>query len=152
VGFLKKLNPDKLHVEYRNGLTPTWPIIPRLYTLTHSDLTGDLFLTIGKEYAGDRITEMRDEVLGEWIPYGADDVALLINILVDGKDGIAVSEIRNKIFNSELPLALEAIIYGDRYVFEAHPQLNNSPIFIQFNSIYPQFNRMEHWKTIYNYK
>jgi hypothetical protein len=63
---MKRLNPEKLQVEYRNGVTTTEPVGGRKYTLTHSDKTGDLFLTIGLEYAFDQITKMRDEVLAEW--------------------------------------------------------------------------------------
>ena len=62
---MKKLNPEKLHVEFRQGVTPTEPIMPRRYTLTHSDVTAELFLTVGPEYAYDKITQMRDEVLAE---------------------------------------------------------------------------------------
>jgi hypothetical protein len=61
---MSKLNPEKLSVEFRQGVTPTEPIIPRRYTLTHSDITAELFLTIGSYYAYDKITAMRDEVLG----------------------------------------------------------------------------------------
>lgn len=151
---MKHLNPNKLHVEYRYGVVPAWPIIPRLYTLTHSDLTGDLFLTIGPDYAKDKLTEMRDEVLGEWIPYGADGVALFINVHVDSSDtgGDEVSSIRNAVFIRELPLALEAIIYGDQELFKAHQGLITAPIFVQFNSIYPQFNRLEYWGTVSLYR
>jgi hypothetical protein len=152
VNLLKRLNPNKLHVEYRKGVLPAWPIIPRKYTLTHSDLTGELFLTIGSEYATEKITEMRDEVLGEWIPYGADDVALFINVLVDGKGGPAVSSIRNNVFIRELPLALEGIIYGDKELLKLYPSLSNSPIFVQFNSRFPQFNRVEYWGLVENYR
>ena len=64
---MSKLNPGKLSVDFREGVTTTEPIIPRRYTLTHSDITAELFLTIGLKYAYDKISAMRDEVLGEWI-------------------------------------------------------------------------------------
>jgi hypothetical protein len=32
-------------------VTAAEPVISRYYTLTHSDVTGELFLTIGKQYA-----------------------------------------------------------------------------------------------------
>ena len=64
---MSKFNSERLSVEYRNGVTATEPIIPRHYTLTHSDLTGELFLTIGTQFAWDKVNpDMRDEVLGEW--------------------------------------------------------------------------------------
>ncbi len=62
---MKKLNAEKLHVEFRQGVTPTEPIMPRCYTLTHSDVIAELFLTVGAEYAYDKIIEMRDELLTE---------------------------------------------------------------------------------------
>jgi len=45
------------------GTGETNPIIPRKYTLTHSDITRELFLTIAAKYDYDKITDMRDKVL-----------------------------------------------------------------------------------------
>lgn len=71
VDCLSQFNPVKLSVQYRNGITAMHPIIPRRYTLTHSDDTGELFLTIGSEYAWDKVNfQMKDEVLAEWCMYG----------------------------------------------------------------------------------
>ena len=62
---MKRLNPDKLSVEYRGQLTPTAPIRPRKYTLTHSDTTGELFLTVGPTYAEDKITSLAQKPVRE---------------------------------------------------------------------------------------
>lgn len=56
---MSKLNPEKLSVEFRDGVTNTEPILGRRYTLTHSDITAELFLTIGLTYAYDKIDAMR---------------------------------------------------------------------------------------------
>lgn len=66
VDSLAHFIPEKISVEYRDGVTIAEPVIPRYYTLTHSDVTGELFLTIGKQYAWDKIKPLRDEVAGEW--------------------------------------------------------------------------------------
>jgi hypothetical protein len=68
---MSRLRPDKLHVRCAGGVTPDGPITPRRYTLTHSDATGDLYLTIGPDYDRQQISGwytrlMRDEVLAEW--------------------------------------------------------------------------------------
>lgn len=63
----KRLNTEKLSVDFIGEVMPTGPMIPRRYTLTHSDQTGELFLTIGSIYAKDKITANRDEVIGEWL-------------------------------------------------------------------------------------
>jgi hypothetical protein len=147
---MSKLNPEKLSVEFREGVTPTEPIIPRRYTLTHSDITAELFLTIGLRYAYDKTTAMRDEVVGEWIK---NEKGYFFNVYlhVDGKLGAINTAIRNYVFRRELPLALEAIRYGDKEFFSAHPELDNSPIVVHFVSKNPNFNTIENWGTFSDY-
>ena len=147
---MSKLNPDKLSVEFRHGVTKTEPIIPRRYTLTHSDITAELFLTIGPEYAKDKITAMRDEVLGEWISE-EDGYFYSIYLHVDGHLGSGTTAIRNYVFRRELPLALEAIRYGDMEFFVAHPELDTSEIIVHFMSTNPKFNKVENWGTFSDY-
>lgn len=47
---MERLNPEKLTTTF-SGVTPKNSIIPRKYTLTHSDLTAELFLTVGRQVA-----------------------------------------------------------------------------------------------------
>jgi hypothetical protein len=149
---MEKLDPEKLYVEFRPGVTPTEPIIPRRYTLTHSDVTAELFLTVSPEYAYDKINEMRDEVLAEWSIMD-DRYYLYAYCYVDGGEfGLAVSAIRNTVFIKQLPLALEAIRYGDRAFFRAHPILGYAPVYINFSSTDPYLNRTEYWGTMNDYK
>lgn len=145
-----RLNPEKLYVEFRPGVTTTEPILGRKYTLTHSDITAELFLTIGLQFAYDKITSMRDEVLAGWrnSKYG---LFLYVYVYV-GDYGPAVNGIRNTIFRRELPLALEAIIYGDRKFFKANPALISAPIWIQFDSTDPTYNQFEYWGTAMDYR
>jgi len=149
--ILKRLNPDKLHVEFRNGTTMTEPVKGRRYTLTHSDITANLFLTIGLQFAYDKVNFMRDEVLAEW---REDNGFLFLHVYVYVNGGFSrvLSAVRNSFFMRKLPLALEAIIYGDRRFFDAHPDLNNAPIWIHFDSTNPKYNRFENWGTPNDYK
>lgn len=129
----------------------TEPVIGRKYTLTHSDITGDLFLTIGQQFAYDKINPMRDEVLAEWRTYNGYPF-LYVYVYVDGQFGPGISAVRNAIFRRELPLALEAIRYGDNRFFVEHPDLDNAQIWIYFDSINPNYNRFEYWGTPQDYK
>ncbi|KAB3525906.1 staygreen family protein [Alkaliphilus serpentinus] len=147
---MMRLDPEKLSVEFRPGVTTTEPILGRKYTLTHSDITAELFLTIGLQFAYDKITSMRDEVLAEW---RNSNIGLFLYVYVYvGNYGPIMNSIRNAIFRRELPLALEAIVYGDNGFFIAHPQLNHAPIWIYFDSTDPAFNQYEYWGTPMNYK
>ncbi|MDF2534701.1 MAG: hypothetical protein K0R18_858 [Bacillales bacterium] len=147
---MRKFNPDKLIVEYRCGVTTVEPVIPRRYTLTHSDITANLFLTIGLSYADDKINAMRDEVLAEWI-HKEELYLFYVYLYVDGQFGPEAAYKRNSIFRRELPLALEAIRYGDRKFFCYHPDLDHSSIIVFFMSTNPQFNKVENWGTFSDY-
>ena len=69
---MKRLSPDKLHVTNLTASNSGIGNLPRRYTLTHSDMTGDLYLTIGDDYDKKQISRlytrlMRDEVLAELV-------------------------------------------------------------------------------------
>lgn len=149
--MLEKLNPEKLSIEFREGVTANSPLLGRKYTLTHSDITGDLFLTIGLNYALDKINKMRDEVLGEWNRKN-NRYVLNIYVYLDGKFGLINAAVRNFIFRKELPLALEAIVYGDRELLNFNKELYNSNIIVHFISTIPYYNKVEVWGKVEDYK
>ncbi|MDG5473624.1 staygreen family protein [Jeotgalibacillus sp. ET6] len=148
---MKKLNPEKLTVEFSTGATMTEPVIGRKYTLTHSDITADLFLTIGLQFALEKVNAMRDEVLAEW-KMGNGFPFLYVYVYVDGEFDPAVTARRNAIFRREMPLALEAIRYGDRKFFATHSALDRAPIWIHFDSTNPLYNKFENWGTPGDYQ
>jgi len=152
---MERLNPDKLHVTYLAGTTPESLTLPRRYTLTHSDITGQLFLSIGNEYDTKQISRlytrlMRDEVLAEFAE--EDSMVLKVYCHVSGGFVLGTAKWRYNIFHSELPLVLEAIRYGDKTVFEQNPQLDNTPVLIHFNSTDERFNQVENWGTMADYR
>ncbi len=148
---MKRLDPDKLTVEFRTRVTMTEPVIGRKYTLTHSDITAELFLTIGLVFAYDKVSSMRDEVLAHW-RYSNGEPLLYAYVYVDGQPGSLLAPVRNMIFRRELPLALEAIRYGDRALFAAHPELDEAPIWIHFDSASMEYSRFEYWGMPKDYR
>jgi hypothetical protein len=153
---MERLNPEKLHVTYLTGTTPENLVLPRLYTLTHSDRTGELFLTIGGQYDKQQISKlytrlMRDEVLAELADDG-DRLVFKVYCHVSGGLIIGTAKWRYNIFHSELPLVLEAIRYGERTLFEQNPKIDNAPVIIYFQSSNSRFNRVEDWGIIADYR
>jgi hypothetical protein len=66
------LRPEKLQTKFITESDPDGPAWPRKYTLTHSDISGELFLSIGTEYDHKAVSGlytriMRDEVLAEFL-------------------------------------------------------------------------------------
>ena len=149
---MSKFNPERLTVGYRDGVTATGPIISRCHTLTHSDFTGELFLTIGTQFAWDKVnTDMRDEVLGVWKIEG-NGLCYNVYVYIDNEEhDISTATRRNDIFRRELPLALTAIRYGDRYLFNCYPYLDDAFIIVNFMSSYPQLFKREYWGNFGSY-
>lgn len=145
---MSSFNPTKLSVTFIPPLTRYKPVERRKYTLTHSDRTGNLFLTIGYCYDVNAINPMlRDEVLAEWVPQMGQYVLRGKVYISGGEYDEQYSNIRFLIFQRELNKALTAIVYGDRELFQSYPWLLDSPIYIQFDSNFQSFNRMLYYGT-----
>jgi hypothetical protein len=152
---MQYLNPRKLHVTYLAGATPDDLIVPRRYTLTHSDITGELFLSIGSEYDTKQISKlytrlMRDEVLAELVN-DEGSFELRVHCHISGGLIIGSAGWRYNIFRSELPLVLEAIRYGDKTLFEKNPEFDHIPVCIHFHSNKKLYNVVEQWGTLNTY-
>ena len=151
-----QFRPGKLHVDYLPGVAHAALRVPRRYTLTHSDLTGDLFLSIGSDYNYKQISGlytrfMRDEVLAEWKENG-EGMSLHVYCHVSGGLILGRAGWRESIFRSEMPLVLEAIRYGDRELFEANSELELSRIFVHFQSSRRNASRIEAWGTLADFR
>jgi hypothetical protein len=153
---MSRLDPAKLHVQWRASATPQGPVSPRRYTLTHSDSTGELFLTIGTDYdrgqvSGPYTRLMRDEVLAEWQGAQAGP-ELRVYCHVSGGLVFGGAAMRDGIFRRELPLVLEAFRYGDRLLFSAHTELDRAVVRVVFKSHIARYNRTENWGTPADYQ
>jgi hypothetical protein len=153
---MKRLKPEKLHVITAAGDTVEKGNLHRRYTLTHSDMTGDLFLVIAREYdrkaiAGLYTRIMRDEVLAELIDSGGS-VELRVYCHVSGGIIIGTAKWRNSFFQAELPLVLEAIRYGDRALFEKLSYLDRVPVRVYFQSPNRKYHRVENWGLVADYR
>lgn len=148
---MSKFQPEKLNVSYKDEIRTKTFLLPRKYTLTHSDESGELFLSIGKNYDFDQINyNIRDEVLGSWEK--DDKEYLLITLEVDNGDDISNTIKRDKIFRQEIVLALMAIVYGDNLFFENNKELYEAPVRVKFNSKFSEYDTLEDWGMVKDYK
>jgi hypothetical protein len=151
-----RLNVEKLHVTFTSGTGPDGPATPRAYTLTHSDVTGDLFLNIGPKHNKSQISGlytrlMRDEVLAEWSDDG-QRLALRVHCHVSGGMALGPPKMRLAIFKREMPLVLEAFRYGDRRLFEVRPTMDQAPVLVHFHARQPRYDRVESWGVPADYR
>lgn len=145
---MSKFKPEQLKVTFIPPATAFVPVDSRKYTLTHSDITGELFLSIGNVYDYQAINyKMRDEVLADWSTINGEYLLYGKVYVSNGEYDLNMSRIRYMIFKKELELALTAMIYGDRNFFTYYPWLLDTPIYVQFISIYPEFNQLTYYGT-----
>jgi hypothetical protein len=153
---MSRLDPGKLHVKFAEGVRPEGPLVPRRYTLTHSDSTGELFLTVAPEVDQKQISGwytrlMRDEVLAEWQESDGGP-ALHVFCHVSGGFVFGSAGMRYDIFQRELSLVLEAFRFGDGGLFAAQPELDGAPIWIHFRSANRRYQKTERWRTPADYR
>jgi len=149
---MAELNPEKLKVVFKASVESSVFKIPRKYTLTHSDSTGDLFLTINNDYDLKQISRiytrfMRDEALAEWQKKN-DHLELHFYVHVSGGFVFGWASMRDRIFRSQLPLVFQTIIYGDKRLFENFPRLKESQIYVHFQSKNKKYNKIENFGKI----
>lgn len=149
---MSDLNPEKLDVVFKDSVDVYKLAIPRKYTLTHSDSTGDLFLTIGTEFDYDQISSlytrfMRDEVLAEWKKKN-NHFELHLFMHVSGGFCFGWAGLRDRIFRHHLPLVFQVIRHGDKNVFEEMPELKDSEILVHFQSKRKKYDKTENFGKI----
>lgn len=95
--------------------------------------------------------ENEDEVRVAWEQ--KDNILNLIGSVI--VDSIAVkgnAKIRNRIFNNEMPTALQALCQGDRFLFNKDTRLDDTLVFIHFISENPTFDKIYNFEAIGYYK
>lgn len=153
---MERLTPEKLTVTYLSGTRPERMNLPRRYTLTHSDRTGRLFLSIGDEFSAGQISGvytrlMRDEVLAE-LHYEGGSPVFRVYCHVSGGLVIGTAKWRYRILQHEMQLVLEAIRYGDRTLFKHSPKLDDASVLVHFNSTDRRFDKVEDWGIMSQYR
>jgi hypothetical protein len=106
--------------------------------LLHIQIFGDLFLSVGLEFDKKAISGfytrlMRDEVLAEWLKREGK-FSLHVYCHVSGGIILGTAGWRYSIFKRELPLVFRCICNGDRELYDSHPNLKNSIIYVHFKS------------------
>ncbi|MBN1358552.1 staygreen family protein [Candidatus Bathyarchaeota archaeon] len=151
---MSRLDPKKLHVRF-DGVARDVFALPRRYTLTHSDRTGDLYLTIGLTFDNEQISEwytrfMRDEVLAEW-KLEQNNLCLHGYCHVCGGFVFGNASLREWIFRREMRRVLQAIRHGDRELFAENPRLDQTEILVHFHKSKAEECKIEQMGCFGNY-
>jgi hypothetical protein len=153
---MNRLNLNLLRLNLLPGLAPVSVTSPRRYTIACAPTSGEISLSIGPEYDRkmldnwiNRLTQLA--LVANW-HYGAEGWALHIHCHTSGGGALGAASWRNRFFQRWLPLALQAIRAADRQLFLALPQLDKAPVLVQFHARQSQYNRLERWGRIGDYR
>jgi hypothetical protein len=132
------IDASRLHVTFAEGTAPDGPLTPRRYTLTHSDRTGHLFLTVGLGYdaralRAPQVRLERDEVLGEWV---VDEGGPLLELHMAAQGGLPIfgtARMRVGIFRHYRGLVLDALRTADAGLSASHRGLGDAPVVARFH-------------------
>ncbi|XP_019250694.1 PREDICTED: protein STAY-GREEN LIKE, chloroplastic-like [Nicotiana attenuata] len=144
-----RFEASKLEVLLKGEEVDTYStIVPRTYTLSHCDFTANLTLTISNNIQYDQLKGWynKDDVVAEWTEVKGN-LFLDVHCYVSGPNPLQelAAEFRYHIFSKELPLVLEAVLYGDSDFFKEHEELMNAIVRVYFHSSSKKYNRVECW-------
>ncbi|RCV12644.1 hypothetical protein SETIT_2G285600v2 [Setaria italica] len=139
------------HAAHPGTKPPPLPLLPRTYTLTHSDVTASLTLAVSHtinraQLQGWYNRLQRDEVVAEWKKVRGR-MSLHVHCHISGGHFLLdlIAGLRYYIFRKELPVVLKAFVHGDGDLFSRHPELEEATVWVYFHSNLPRFNRVEYW-------
>ncbi|ONK56246.1 uncharacterized protein A4U43_C10F5620 [Asparagus officinalis] len=153
LGHPARFEASKLKVVFMGEEIEKQPLltIPRAYTLTHCDFTANLTLAVSNNITNDMLREwqttlQRDDVVAEWKKV-KDEMSLHVHCYVSGANPVQelAAGFRYYVFSKELPLVLEAVVYGDSALFSKHPELMEAVVFVYFHSNSKKYNKVECW-------
>lgn len=151
---MTSLREDRVHTFLLEGIAPSEPIAERRYTLTFSRLAKHVYVSIGLEYNQQQISGMhtklvRSELCGQWVV--EPESALHLYVHVSDKHLCRRAKLRDRALRRRLPLALCAIRFSERYFFVKHPELDESPVYVHFESHLERYHGVETWGQMKDY-
>ena len=130
--------------------------LPRVYTNSHIDSNSFIFFSVGHDI-NEKIffdEEMkRDGIVGSWhkVSKCRSKNGYEIHFTADMRrlgQVLPLVTAVNKIYCEEFDRVLEAMGVAEYALIENNPKLGKTPIYINFLSELPQFNRKEYWGNL----
>lgn len=123
-------------------------IIPRCYEIDYMNKEDKIKITISNEEK----RGLTDCIIGKW--YNENNKYILYLIVnIDGKEKIynKIKE-KNESVRNNLPKIIKSILNVENKLFMKNKELEDTEVFIKFNSMNDEFYKVENWGKINNYK
>lgn len=128
--------------------TAFYPLEGRKYTLSQSEYTGKLFLSISNQFSKKTHDSNVSEILqAEWITL-TGEYALKGKISLNGSENDRrLTQVRCMIFQKDLPELIRFIVTADNHFFNNFPLLLDAPIIIHLDTAFPEYSSTFHLGT-----
>ncbi|MBS4173016.1 staygreen family protein [Bacillus sp. FJAT-49736] len=143
-----KFQADTLSVNIAPPATAFFPLEGRKYTLSQSEFTGKFSLFISNQYSIASINPQLTTILkAEWITFLGEYALKGIISLGGSENDERLTQVRYMIYQKELPELIRLLIMADNQFLKNYPLLLDSPIIIQYDSPFQEFNGTVHLGT-----
>lgn len=143
------LNPNKVIVNFGDGISMNSSIIPRFYIVTYSEKDDNININIIHDIKKHKINKQQSMAVGQWFKKN-DEYLLYIYVRVYGNK-CNIKEM-NRLVRESIPTVITAIRLSEINLIKTYPNLDDSNIFIKFESNYDEYYKVENWGNLKNYK
>lgn len=134
-----------LKIKYLPPMNKIGPIDGRKYTFIRSK---NLYVSVSKKYDLNLVDpNHRNELLAKWQRRDGEYQLVGKMYVSGGEFDHKIAKSRYDNFKKEAATALTAIIFGEQELFFQFPWLLDAPIYIQFESEFPEYNQVIDYGT-----
>lgn len=144
----RAFNPLKSLLNYSSSNIMTKFCLPRKYTSTHSDETGEIFLAVDKKYykpylENEESQKVESQVIGKWVKK-KNKYKILLKVVVSSEKN-PNAKLRYDIYQRELPHVLKTIALAESCTMKHDDNIKKAKIYVKFDSIDPKYQKVQYW-------
>ncbi|MCM3321420.1 MULTISPECIES: staygreen family protein [Cytobacillus] len=144
----QELDLTKLKVDILAPATNVKPVEYRNYYFRQPYGDEQAYLSISIENVKSNENTHSDALQAQWIPQMGQYVLFCRFQISKGEYTEPYAKIRYLIYEREINTWLTALVYGDQHFLQHYPWLLDSPIYVQFQSDYPAFNKIQYYGNV----
>ncbi|MBE6183358.1 staygreen family protein [Heyndrickxia ginsengihumi] len=133
-------------------VTAYFPLQGRKYTATYSDITGDIYVSVGNRFTINPTNiNSYDCLKAEWKTYlGEYALSCTIDLHCEEHEK-TLARVKYLIYKKELPNLLAVMLESDKPFLHYYPLLLDAPIKVEMTSNFPEFRQILYMGTPRHY-
>lgn len=142
------IDGNKVESNFSGAILEDKLIIPRCYEIDYLNKEDKIKIKVSNEEK----RNLNECIIGKW--YNENNKYILyLTVNIDGKEEVynKIKE-RNDSIRKKLPKIIKSILRVENKLFINNKELDESEVFIRFNSMNDEFYKVENWGKVNSYK